>query len=614
MARLPPLPDLSFADGPTPRAAAFGDVYFSALDGLAEAETVFLQGCGLPDAWAGRERFTVGELGFGTGLNVLALLRLWAAHRPSPLARLNILTVEGYLMPASAAAQAHARWPELSAWSEALCGVWPVRMAGLQRANLPELGVSLTFAVGEVTEALGSLEGAVDAWFLDGFSPAKNPQMWTPEVFAHLARLSAPGARLGTFTVAGAVRRGLTEAGFTVRKAQGFGHKRDRLVGVRAPPDTPESPPQTPLRAPLETPVAHPSQGRVAVVGAGIGGVLAALALQARGVAVTLIEADEPGSGASGNPLGLVMPRLDATDGPLSRLLVSAFVHAVRFYKDLPADLWETVEVAQLTTSDVEVRRAAKVLADPPLDADWLGALPGEAGLCHRNGLILKPAEVVRHLAERFVSGGGKLLKAEVTDLRRAGDRWRVAELEADAVVLAAGAATARLDQAQVLPLVGRLGQVDWHADTGPPLARTSGSYVLRAGGIMLYGATFGPDPGGPPCPTPEASAENRASLAALAADLAEGLPAGTHARAGVRATLPDRLPLVGPMPDASGAVIPGLWVLGGFGARGLAWAPLLAELLADLMTGDPPSVPEAARKLISPLRFAARKPPKLPE
>src|SRR5690349_17723961 len=131
MPRLPPLPTLDWSDD-APSSREKDDVYFSG-DGLSEKRHVFLTGCGLPERWAERERFTVGELGFGTGLNFLGLLDLWRSNRPSPTARLDVLSFEGLLMPAEAAARVHARWPELASLSKELIDRWPVRARGPQR-------------------------------------------------------------------------------------------------------------------------------------------------------------------------------------------------------------------------------------------------------------------------------------------------------------------------------------------------------------------------------------------------------------------------------------------------------------------------------------------------
>ena len=178
MPRLPPLPDLDWPDSQNsaaPFARDHGDVYFSG-EGLSEKRTVFLAGCGLPEAWAGREHFTVGELGFGTGLNLLALWDLWRRHRPSPTARLDYLSFEGALIQKADAARIHAAWPELGDLSQQLLASWPDRARGFQRINLPD-GVTLTLAVDDIAAAIPQARASIDAWFLDGFAPSKNPDM-----------------------------------------------------------------------------------------------------------------------------------------------------------------------------------------------------------------------------------------------------------------------------------------------------------------------------------------------------------------------------------------------------------------------------------------------------
>ncbi|MGC1303437.1 MAG: tRNA (5-methylaminomethyl-2-thiouridine)(34)-methyltransferase MnmD, partial [Caulobacteraceae bacterium] len=214
-----------------PRSRRFDDVYFSAADGLAESRMVYLAGAGLPDAWRGRSRFTVGELGFGTGLNIAALLQLWRETRPAD-GRLSIFSVEAFPISRDAATRALAHWPELSEVTAPLLAGWPDGRRGFHRIDLPGLHASLDLCIGEAAEALAAWGGRANAWFLDGFAPSRNPEMWRDEVLELVAARSAPGAQIGTFTVAGQVRRGLAVAGFEVARRPGFGHKRERLEAV----------------------------------------------------------------------------------------------------------------------------------------------------------------------------------------------------------------------------------------------------------------------------------------------------------------------------------------------------------------------------------------------
>lgn len=215
-------PRLLWSEDGAPRSGRFGDVYFSREDGLAESRAVFLGGCGLPEAWKGRDRFTVAELGFGTGLNIAALLDLWRRERPAG-ARLHVFSVEAFPLGREEAARALAAWPELGGAAGALLDAWPAPTPGFHRLDLPQFACTLDLAIGEVEWALSQWSGPADAWFLDGFAPSTNPDMWSDAVLDRIAALSAPDARLATFTVAGAVRRGLSERGFVVDKRPEIG-------------------------------------------------------------------------------------------------------------------------------------------------------------------------------------------------------------------------------------------------------------------------------------------------------------------------------------------------------------------------------------------------------
>lgn len=211
----------------TPRSERFGDTYFSAEDGLAEARHVFLAGNGLPKAWSGRTDFHIAELGFGTGLNVLAARALWRQTRTSG-ATLTVTSFERYPLSAGQMARALARWPEIEHLAAQLVGAWESASAEFDFGD-----TYLRVIVGDARAAVPRWDGMADAWFLDGFAPARNPEMWEPELLRAVFGRTLPGGSAATFTAAGAVRRALAQAGFTVEKRPGFGPKRDMTVARR---------------------------------------------------------------------------------------------------------------------------------------------------------------------------------------------------------------------------------------------------------------------------------------------------------------------------------------------------------------------------------------------
>lgn len=214
-----------------PRSKEFDDVYFSADDGLAESEHVFLDGNRLPRGWQERDRYVICETGFGTGLNFLAAWKRFE-DTAGPGQKLDFISFEKYPLDAEEIRLHLHPWAEFfEGYLSRMVQLYPALMPGFHRLALNER-VSLTLVFDDVNIALPRLETRVDAWFLDGFKPSSNPDMWSEQVFAHMARLSKPGTRLATFTAAGKVRRGLEAVGFAVEKVPGFGRKRDMTVGI----------------------------------------------------------------------------------------------------------------------------------------------------------------------------------------------------------------------------------------------------------------------------------------------------------------------------------------------------------------------------------------------
>lgn len=218
---------LDWRDGVIPVSRRFDDPYFSLNDGLAETRHVFLAGNHLPDRLC--DGFHIAELGFGTGLNMLAVLIAWA--QTGRAGRLRFTSFEAYPMTAQDIARALDHFPEARAAASPFLTAW---QAGARQIALD--GLDLTVIEGDARTTLPGWTGRADAWFLDGFSPAKNPELWSPDLMAAVARHTAPGGSFATYTAAGHVRRALAEAGFAVTRHPGHGRKRHMSTGRLAPP------------------------------------------------------------------------------------------------------------------------------------------------------------------------------------------------------------------------------------------------------------------------------------------------------------------------------------------------------------------------------------------
>ena len=603
MSRLPLRPELDWKDDGTPQDVRVDDIYFSRQSGLEETRLVFLKGCGLPERWEGRDSFTIGELGFGTGLNFLGAWQLWRETRPTPNAWLHFVSFEGFPLDREDAARALSAWPEISELSNKLVERWPERALGVQRIVWPEEGVTLTLHTGEISETLPASSFTADAWFLDGFSPAKNPQMWDKSLWPMVQQRCTDGVSLSTFTVAGFVRRGLAEAGFDVAKVEGFGRKRERLEVSLS-----EAPKRAPDIYGLRSPERRPE--KVRIVGAGIAGACLARTFLDRGLEVEVVDAsDGLARRASGNPLALVMPRLDAGDTVQARLLIDAYLRARQFYAGRPG-VTET-DVLQRPKDEREAERIAKVLADPPLGLENLEA--AASGQLHKKALILEPEKLIAHLLEGAAT--------------RFGETLDLSDLDPDLPTIIAAGQGAQ-DLLPWLGLTGRLGQVDFAsvAVDAPPSAIASGHYALALGQTRLWGATFEAWDGTGPDVSEAARTTNMAALQALDPYWRQAArTADLQSRAGVRATTPDRLPLIGAVPDATVAreifegvkhgqaieadapLVDGLFIAGGFGSRGFTWGPWAGEILAGQILREPAPATGPALNAVSPMRLILR-------
>ncbi|MDR0776951.1 MAG: bifunctional tRNA (5-methylaminomethyl-2-thiouridine)(34)-methyltransferase MnmD/FAD-dependent 5-carboxymethylaminomethyl-2-thiouridine(34) oxidoreductase MnmC [Azonexus sp.] len=613
---------LEFAPDGTPFSAAYGDVYHSAHGGPAQARHVFLAGNDLPTRWHDRQRFVILETGFGLGLNFLATWQAWRDD-PRRCRRLHFVSIEKHPFTASDLAVAQRAWPEFAALAELLQQRWPPLTPGMHRLYFADDQLTLTLLFGDAATRLGDIDVSVDAFYLDGFSPAKNPELWTPSLCRGLARMAAPGATLATWSVAGELRAALEAAEFDLEKRPGFAGKRQMLAGrFRS---------RRPERRPL------PAERQAIVIGAGIAGSTAAHRLAAAGWQVTVLEqAAGPGYGASSNLAGMLRPLPSADDNRLSRLTRAGFLATRALLETLPAARWSPCGVLHLAREaehEAQQRRTVEQLGLPPellqyLDRDaasqCLGQPVKNGGWWFPSAGWVQPPSVCRAALAAFPERIDCRFSTPVAHLEADAGGWRVLAADgrllaaAPVLIMASGAAAPGFAQFAWLPQRVARGQVSHLPASATPALDTVlfqiGYAMPEVDGVRLIGASFSYE-------DEEAGerladhADNLARLRLLG--FAAGIdPATLSGRVGFRPMSPDRLPIVGPMPLADAAAnrrlrnlptVPGLWCVQGFGARGIVWSALMADLLVSRLEGEPLPLERDLADAVSPGRFLIR-------
>ena len=597
-----------------PYSPRFGDRYRSELGGIEQARRVFLAGCGLPAAWRDQAQWRILETGFGLGLNFLVTWAAWKADAARPKL-LHFVSTEAY--PASAAdvlrsARAH---PDLLPFAVQLeAQLWGL-LPGAHRLVFEGGHVLLTLCIGDAKAMLKQQRFEADSVYLDGFSPAKNPDLWDVHTFKAVARCCRRGTRMATWTIARAVRDALAQSGFVVKKTPGIAPKRDNLQGEYNPAWKPKKP------ADHDAPAAR-SPATCVVVGAGLAGAAVASSLARRGWQVTVLDAaGAPASGASGLPAGLLVPHVSPDDSQLSRLSRSGIrltLQQASALLDRGSD-WSPTGVMEhrgdASASGLPLKWAqswADAAADWSLKAtgaqlDDAGLANTDAALWHPRACWIKPASFVKAwLNTPGVTWQGN---AMATSLAATPGGWQVQDesgavlAEAAMVVIAAATGSAALAASvnpRPLALQPVRGQVSWGRHQSEPLHMPD--FPVNGHGSLLPAI---PGPSGVHwimgssyqrgdddlASRPEDHLENLARLRVLlpktAASLEGAFSAGNiQAWAGIRCATPGRLPVVGRVAaTASGAEV---WVCSGMGSRGLSFAALCAELLAAKLHGEP--------------------------
>jgi tRNA 5-methylaminomethyl-2-thiouridine biosynthesis bifunctional protein len=649
-----PHAQLDWDDQGRPYSRVFDDVYFSDKSGLDETRYVFIEQNRLAERFAALPeggRLVIGETGFGTGLNFLCAWQVFEQHAAAG-ARLHFVSVEKYPLSPADLQRALGLWPELKVFADQLLEQYVAIHQGFQRLTLDNGRVTLTLLIGDALEQLPQLDARIDAWFLDGFAPAKNPDMWTAELFAELARLAAPGASISTFTSTGWVRRLLNAAGFKMKRTPGIGHKWEILRGefLGWPEQTPAPLAEKPWFA---RPAPLTGERRALVIGAGLAGCASAASLAERGWQVTLLERhDDIAREASGNPQGVLYLKLSAHGTALSQMIVSGFGYTRRLLEHLQRGRdWDDCGVLQLAFNAREVERQAQLAAAFPadllhlLDQSEAQAVAG-IGLAH-GGLFYPEGGWVHPPALcQWQAGHPRiqlLTHRDALELRKVEDQWQAWNGEqllasAPVVVLAGAAEIQRFSESAELPLKRIRGQITRLAQT--PQSQALSTVVCAEGyvaparlGEHTLGASFD-FKSDDLTPTTAEHLGNLAMLEEISHDLVERLeiehldPESLQGRAAFRCTSPDYLPIVGPLadtqaftqvyaalgkdarqvPDVECPWLDGLYVNSGHGSRGLITAPLSAELLAAWLDNEPLPLPRSVAEACHPNRFALRR------
>jgi tRNA 5-methylaminomethyl-2-thiouridine biosynthesis bifunctional protein len=658
------------ADG-QPLSSVFGDVYFSKANGLEETRHVFLKHNQLPERWAAlgdSTHFTIAETGFGSGLNFLAAWELWLATAPES-AQLHFVTVEKFPLNKVDLARALALWPELKPFADQLIEAYPVFVGtGFHRLNFMNGRIKLTLIIDDAAQGFTKLlasthplyasNGAkIDAWFLDGFAPSKNPQMWSDELFNCIRNLSKTGTTAATFSAAAIVKNGLKNAGFAIQKVAGFGRKREMVKAQLITEPEPLNPDDyryrgsfSPYPVPwtVDTKKSEFSEKHALIIGGGLAGCHSARALAERGWQVKILERHSAlAQEGSGNPQGVLYAKLSPLDEAQAAFNLASLQYALNFYRPLWKNIGDQCGVLQLAykTSEAELH---KLLNAKFANADSLvefvsaekasqlaGILLTQSGLFFPQAGWIDPRKLCAHLVDH------PNIQVEynfhVNQLNQAENNWQAESAtsgtqSAPVVIIASAKDAVNFEQANHLPIKSIRGQITFIVENAVKASLKTvvcaEGYISPAqDGVFCTGATFNLKD----TETATRTSDHQTNLDNLCEHLPvfemEANAAELAGRVAFRCSLPDYLPCVGALPvvdklvedfaplrknaragiTTGGSYWHGLYINIGHGARGLAYTPLCAELLAAQINNESIPIPRELVNALNPARFIIR-------
>ncbi|MFN4317052.1 FAD-dependent 5-carboxymethylaminomethyl-2-thiouridine(34) oxidoreductase MnmC [Acinetobacter parvus] len=607
--------DWEIVDGiEIPISKQFGDVYFSKDNGLLETRHVFLNGNDLTERLSqlhDYQYFCVGETGFGTGLNILTLWQLWQQVRPENHSHLHVISVEKFPLSKADLIRALNVWTELKPLAEKLIEQYPLPIAGCHRLSFPEERFSIDLWLGDAQDIFPTIPKTqtVNAWFLDGFAPSCNPDMWQANILDHMVRLSDFGTTFASFSVAGVLKRGLKQHGIQISRPRGFGHKREMLKAIwldTSQTETQSQDSETTIAAPPKSETSK--QRKIAIIGAGIAGLSSAWAFAQRGHQVTIYEQNEPLSGASGNPLALLNPKLCPIEQAHEHLMTLSWQHALNFYPQFKA--FRPIQVQQIALKNadelsglVEQYPENVLTANTTLECFPETEFPSLT--LHQAGAVSPHQlrdEILQHANIRIE-------KVKISRLESNGSQvtlWQDQQIIAitdHAIVCCAKQSAELFENYPVLKPIR--GQVSWVENSQRPLALDQaysyGGYCMQLDTAQLIlGASFYPNRDDAEVLT-EDHVHNYELIHNVFPKYAQGLPSVDtwQGRASVRAQSLDYLPLVGKIQNFGQ-----IYTFAGLGSKGFLFAPLCSEILAALILGELCPVPQSLLDKLNPQRF----------
>ncbi|EMO64659.1 tRNA U-34 5-methylaminomethyl-2-thiouridine biosynthesis protein MnmC [Leptospira borgpetersenii serovar Pomona str. 200901868] len=648
---------LSWKNDLTPVSDRFDDIYFSPENGLEETRHVFIGGNDLPDRWRNsniQNSFCILELGFGTGLNFFTT---WKEYlKQDNRFRLHFISVEKFPLSWKEISKAVSAFPELEEIKEEFLSSYQDLIPGMNYFRFLEGKIHLTLFLGDVSDALCEISGKADAIFLDGFAPSKNPEMWEESVLGNLKNVSKFGTTFSTFTVARTVRNSLSYAGFTLEKRPGFGRKREMLTGKYSnyPSETKESLPKEKPWCKRSDPE---SQIKTAtIIGAGIAGSTLAYSLSKRGIQVFLIDPSGIANETSGIPRAISHPHLTKIPGPISLFTLRAFRYALSFLSSFAdKDQFGKVGSFHGVTAEMNPERFRKSIENHKLTEEIASWKPNgsdfhkndpfnkelEEGVLFRNGFWTRPGSIARKCVDQ---PGIELIQATANSFERIGSSWKLDLKESDQKVLADSIifcnsyligklASSLFEGEEIFPINKVRGQLISLKETEnssrvPNILCAEHYLTPSVQGEHVLGSTFDEFD-----LNPKPRKKDTDLLLQYVQTKYPTLRFDSNCvlseKTGFRAQTPDRFPIIGPIFDPkifretykeidlprnrnkkfpNLKVIPGLYVFGGLGSRGILSSFLGAEILASLILGEPAPVEFSLLESLHPARFLYRR------